>query len=70
MISITASLATSEGNFAGPASVGITCSGTVSPQDISALWDSIKAGCFERNAKVVLQKLCVDLRFNDLELLT
>jgi hypothetical protein len=69
MIKITVTQHSENGNFTGFGKVSIDYSEKINALEVGALWDVIKEGRFERQAKTLLEELCANKGFNSVELL-
>jgi hypothetical protein len=57
-------------NSAGLSTKTLIPSEIVHPIEVAVLWQSIKSGIFERDAKAMLEEYCAERGFNASELLS
>ena len=57
------------GRIAGPVETHLDPSDKIYAIEVSSLWNSIRAGGFESQAKSMLEKLCTERGLNAVELL-
>lgn len=70
MINLTIDEDSKDGSFSGPGTIRLGHSQHVFQLEVSALWDSIKDGRFERTAKRLLEDFCAQRGFDSRHLLS
>ena len=69
MIKITIIAHSEDGKIASPVRVSMDYSDHVHTIEFQALWDAIRNGRFERQAKTLFEKFCADRRLDASKLL-